>query len=112
MIPDADMLVAAWVADTDEDPCLGDQDIRVGPDATVHFCLEIENTGEVALTDVRVRSEALRLRSDAPSPNMNSFMPVQGDFDRIEPGRLLIATLSEPIVNGRLAGRVSTRETP
>ena len=108
VIPDTDMHVTAWVADTDEDPCLGSRDIVVGPDATLHFCLEIENTGEVALTDVRVRSESLRLRSDIPSPNKNTFVPEQGNFDRIEPGQLLIATLSEPIVNGRLAGRVVT----
>ena len=71
----------------------------------MNFCLEVENLGEVALTDVRFRSEALRLRSGTPSPNMNSFVPVQGNFDRIEPGHLLFATLSEPVVNGRLAGR-------
>ena len=105
VVPDTGIFVAAWVSSADDDPCLGFQDITVEPDATVNFCLEVENLGEVALTDVRFRSEALRLRSGTPSPNMNSFVPVQGNFDRIEPGHLLFATLSEPVVNGRLAGR-------
>ena len=105
VVPDTGIFVAAWVSSADDDPCLGFQDITVEPDATVDFCLEVENLGEVALTDVRFRSEALRLRSGTPSPNMNSFLPVQGNFDRIEPGHLLFATLSEPVVNGRLAGR-------
>ena len=105
VVPDTGIFVAAWVSSADDDPCLGFQDITVEPDATVNFCLEVENLGEVALTDVRFRSETLRLRSGTPSPNMNSFVPVQGNLDRIEPGHLLFATLSEPVVNGRLAGR-------
>ena len=109
VVPETGMSVAAWVSSGEEDPCLGVRHIVVEPEATVHFCVEIENTGEVALTDVRVRSETLRIRSDAPSPNANAFVLVQGDFDRIEPGEWLVATLSEPIKDGRLAGRVATR---
>ena len=105
VVPDTGIFVAAWVSSADDDPCLGFQDITVEPDATVNFCLEVENLGEVALTDVRFRSETLRLRSGMASPNPNSFAPVQGNLDRIEPGHLLFATLSEPVVNGRLAGR-------
>ena len=105
VLPDTELFVAAWVSSADDDPCLGFQDITVEPDATVNFCLEVENLGEVALTDVRFRSETLRLRSGMASPNPNSFAPVQGNLNRIEPGHLLFATLSEPVVNGRLAGR-------
>ncbi len=99
------MRVTAWAASTEEDPCLGVQDIVVGPEDTVYFCLEIENTGEAPITSVKVHSDALRLRSDT----RNRFMTVQGGFDRIEPGEWLVATLAEPIVDGRLAGRVATR---
>ena len=109
VVPETGMTVTAWVSTADEDPCLGDQGITVEPEATVQFCLEVENTGEVALTDVRVRSETLRIRSDTPTPNTNAFVPVQGDFDRIEPDQVLFAALSAPIVDGRLAGRVATR---
>ena len=105
VVPDTGLFVEAWVSSADDDPCLGFQDITVEPDATVNFCLEVENLGEVALTDVRFRSETLRLRSGTPSPNMNSFVAGQGNLDRIEPGHLLFATLAEPVVNGRLAGR-------
>ena len=109
VVPYVDMRVSAWVSVGDEDPCLGARRIVVEPESTVHFCLEIENTGEIALTDVQVRSETLRIRSDAPSPNTNAFVLVRGDFDRIESGEWLVATLSEPIQDGRLAGRVATR---
>ena len=109
VIPDTGMAVSAWVSTADEDPCLGDQDIVAGPESTVQFCLEVENTGEVALTDLRVRSATLRIRSDAPTPNTNTFVPVRGNFYRIEPDQVLLATLSQPIDDGRLAGRVATR---
>ena len=109
VVPATGIIATAWVSTGDEDPCLGDSDIAVGPESTVHFCLEIENTGEVALTDVGIRSETLRIRSDAPTLSPNSFVAVQGGFGRIEPGELLFATVSQPIVEGRLAGRVATR---
>ena len=109
VLPETGMAVTAWVSTAAEDPCLGDQDIAVGPESAVHFCLEVENTGEVALTDVRVRSETLRIRTDAPTPNINSFVAVRGNFHRIEPDQVLFATVSQPIDDGRLAGRVATR---
>ena len=109
VVPETGMSVAAWVSTDPDDPCLGSETIVVEPEATVHFCLEIENTGELALADVRVRSETLRLRSDAAGPTMNTFTPIQGNFDRIEPGEWLVATLSEPVTEGRLAGRVAAR---
>lgn len=100
--PDTGILVTAWVTADDGDPCLGDQDIAVETGATLRFCLEVENRGEAALTDVRVRSEALRRRVD-------SFVAVEGGFDRIESGEILVAVLEEPVTDGRLAGRVATR---
>ena len=101
--PDTGILVTAWVtAEEDGDPCLGDREIDVETGDTLRFCLEVENRGEAALTDVRVRSEALRRRVD-------SFVAVEGGFDRIESGEILVAVLEEPVTDGRLAGRVATR---
>ena len=100
--PDTGILVTAWVTADDGDPCLGDQDITVETDGTLRFCLEVENRGEAALTDVRIRSEALRRRVD-------SFVAVEGGFERIESGEILVAVLEEPVIDGRLAGRVATR---
>lgn len=100
--PDTGILVTAWVTADDGDPCLGDQDITVETDDTLRFCLEVENRGEAALTNVRIRSEALRRRVD-------SFVAVEGGFDRIESGEILVAVLEEPVTDGRLAGRVATR---
>lgn len=101
--PDTGILVTAWVtAEEDGDPCLGDREIDIETGDTLRFCLEVENRGEAALTDVRVRSEALRRRVD-------SFSAVEGGFDRIESGEILVAVLEEPVTDGRLAGRVATR---
>ena len=102
-LPDTGVLVTAWVASGDDDPCLGSQDASVEPGAVLRFCLEVENRGEAALTDVRIRSQALRRRVD-------SFVAVEGSFDRIESGEILVAVLNEPVTeDGRLAGRVATR---
>ena len=102
VLPDSGILVTGWVSDDAEDPCLGSQYLSVDADSTVYFCLEIENTGAAALTDVTVRSRNLRL-------DAGSFELRQGDFARIEPGGLLVAVLQEPVEDGRLAGRVATR---
>ena len=102
VLPDSGIEVTAWVSDDAEDPCLGSQHLTVGPDSTVYLCLEIENTGASALTDVTVRSRELRL-------DTGSFETLQGDFSRIEPGELLVATLAQPVEDGRLAGRLATR---
>ena len=88
-----------------QDPCLGVQNITVEPDADVYLCLEVENTGTSALTDVEVSTRNLRL-------NLDNFQPVQGSFNRIEPGDLMAAVLELPIEEGRLAGRVATRGLP
>ena len=83
------------------------QDITVDPDATVHFCLEIENIGEVPLTDLRIRSETLRIRSESPTPNVRTFVPVQGNLraDRAEP-----SPLRHPV--GDRCGGTPSRSSP
>ena len=104
VVPASHMVVTAWAA-ADDDPCLGDQHLTVGVDATVRFCVEIENIGEVALTDVQIRSDALRIRpTDAAR-----FIIAEGTFARVPPGGLVVATTDAQIEDGRLAGRVATR---
>lgn len=94
--------VKAWVSDAAADVCLGEHHIAVEPHDTVHFCVEVENVGESVLTDVEISAENVRL-------NVDSFRALQGRFTRIEPGDLLVATLSAPVEEGRLAGRAVTR---
>ena len=105
VLPDTGILVTAWVSEDADDPCLGVQNITVEPDAEVYLCLEVENTGTSALTDVEVRTRNLRL-------NVDNFRPAQGRFSRIEPNELMAAVLELPIEEGRLAGRVATRGLP
>ena len=104
-VPDTGIDVDAWVSDSDEDPCLGNDSLVASPDDDAYFCVQVENTGEVALTDVEVSSGALRLRPQ----DQRSFQLVAGSFERIEPGELLSAVLHVAIRDGRIAGRVATR---
>ena len=102
LLPEAAILVTASVTDNPDDQCLGNHHVAVEPDATVYFCVEVENVGASALTDVRVSPENLGI-------DVDSFRAIQGSFYRIEPGDLLVATLAEPVVEGRLAGRLAAR---
>ena len=102
VLPDTGILVGAWISDDPDDPCLGTEHFTAEPDSTLYFCLEVENAGASALTDVSVRARNVRLDVDA-------FETLQGSFDRIEPGELLVAVLEVPMEEGRLAGRVATR---
>ncbi len=108
-VPETGIDVDAWVSDSDEDPCLGEEVLVASPDDDAYFCLQVENTGEVALTDVEVTSEALRIRAQDSRTDPRSFQLVSGSFDRIEPGELLSAVLHVDIREGRIAGRVATR---
>ncbi len=102
VLPDTGIEVDAWISDDAGDPCLGTQHLTVEPDSTVYLCLEVENSGASALTDVSVRSLDVRL-------DVGAFETRQGVFDRIEPRELLVAMLEVPVTDGRLAGRAATR---
>ena len=102
VLPDTGISLGAWISDDADDPCLGTEYFTADPDSTVYFCVEVENTGASALTDVSVRSRFVRL-------DVASFETLQGSFERIEPGELLVAVLEAPVEEGRLAGRVATR---
>ena len=105
VLPDTGIRVTAWVSEDAQDSCLGVQNITVETETDVYLCLEVENTGTSALTDVEVNTRNLRL-------NLDHFRPVQGNFNRIEPNDLMAAVLTLPIEEGRLAGRVATRGLP
>ena len=108
-VPETGIDVDAWVSDSDEDPCLGSEVFEASVESDAFFCVQVENTGEVALTGVEVSSEALRLRPQDGLTDPRSFQLVSGSFDRLEPGELLSAVLHEVIRDGRIAGRVATR---
>ena len=102
VLPDTGIVAQAWVSDDADDPCLGSEHFTADPDSILYFCLEVENTGASALTDITVRSRNVRL-------DVGSFEAVQGSFNRIEPRELLVAVLTMPLEDGRMAGRVATR---
>jgi len=102
-VPRTSVVLRAWLAPGDEDPCLGYTDLLVPPDGGVGFCFELENEGETALSEVLLGSNALRFNNDdlTVSDGMS--------LERIEPGQRAVATLVEPVSDGRIAGRVATR---
>ena len=102
VLPEAAILVMASVSHNPDDQCLGNQHITVEPDAMVYVCLEVQNLGASTLTDVEISPENVGI-------DVDSFTALEGSFDRIEPGGLLVASLSELVVEGRLAGRLATR---
>ena len=101
--------VTVWAADSDEDPCLGDNYLAVPSDGEVFFCIEVENTGEIALVDVELSSEELRLRTRGGVADRTRFHVLEGRLDRLEPGDLTTAVIRTEVEGGRLAGRVATR---
>lgn len=102
-VPETSVLLEAWLAAGDDDPCLGFADLSAEPESEVGFCFQIENNGETTLTDITLSSDALRFSMD------DLVVPVDMDLERIEPGDRVIASLTEEITDGRIAGRVATR---
>lgn len=102
-VPSASMIVQAWIAAGDEDPCLGYKDVLTPPDGDVGLCIEVENNGETVLTDIALTSNALRFDND------DLTVPDGTSLARIEPGERATATLDYTISDGRIAGRVATR---
>ena len=102
-VPTSALTIRAWLSTGDEDPCLGFTELVAPPEGDVKFCFELENKGETTLTDVRLSSDALRFA-------MGDLSVVEGtDIERIEPGDRVVTTLTEPVSEGRIAGRVATR---
>lgn len=102
-VPRTSVILRAWMAAGDEDPCLGFTDLAAPPDGDVGFCFELENEGETVLTEVMLSSNELRFNTD------DLIVPDGTDLERIEPGERAVATLALPVTDGRIAGRVATR---
>ncbi|WP_419854998.1 DUF4349 domain-containing protein [Candidatus Poriferisodalis sp.] len=102
-VPRTSVILRAWMAAGDEDPCLGFTDLATPPDGDVGFCFELENEGETVLTEVMLSSNELRFNTD------DLIVPDGVDLERIEPGERAVATLALPVTDGRIAGRVATR---
>lgn len=102
-LPPASLVLRAWLAAGDDDPCFGFNDLVTEPKDEVGICIELENDGELALADVDLSSNALRFR--------NSDLTVTSgiDLERLEPGQHATAILRQEVSDGRIAGRVATR---
>ncbi|MCY3579775.1 MAG: DUF4349 domain-containing protein [Acidimicrobiia bacterium] len=99
--------VQAWVADSDEDPCLGEQFLELEDNSEVFFCIQVENTGELPIVDLAISSDSLRIRT-AESGDPLRFQLLNGTLNRIEPGGLVSAVRVESVSDRRMAGRVIT----
>ncbi len=80
------------------DACPGSLDLTVDRVDTAILCVEIDNIGESALTNIHLESGSLRLR-------LSDFTIVEGDADEIEPGGRLIATAELAVEDGRVRRR-------
>lgn len=96
----AGITLRASAADNIDDACLGAKEVTVEPEALLFFCVEVANQGRIPLTDVEVLARDQRL-------DLSQFMIAVGDFARIDPEGFLIAILVEPVLDGRLAGRIA-----
>ena len=101
--PRVSVILRAWMAVGDDDPCLGETELTAPPDGEVGFCFELENNGETALSEVTLTSRELRFHTD------DLIVPSGVSLERVEPGERAVATLIEPVTDGRIAGRVATR---
>lgn len=102
-LPPASLVLRAWLAAGDDDPCFGFNDLVTEPKDEVGICIELENDGELALADVDLSSNALRFR------NSDLTVPPGIDLERLEPGQHATAILRQEVSDGRIAGRVATR---
>ena len=102
VLPESAVQVWLWASDNSDDPCQGTRNLITQTDSEVWFCLEVENRGEAHLTNLRLRSEPLRL---APA----DLGILEGNFNRLDSGERLVATWSLPMQDNRLGGRVATR---
>ena len=104
--PTSSLVLRAWLAAGDDDPCLGFSNLVTEPKDEVSICIELENNGETTLADVAVSSDALRFRND--DLEMSAMSP-GSDLARFAPGAHATATLREQVADGRIAGRIATR---
>lgn len=102
-VPETSVILRAWIAKGDDDPCLGFSDVVAPADGEVSLCIEVENDGETALTGTALTSNTLRFDND------DLELSEGADLERIEPGERPAATLRYAITDGRIAGRVATR---
>ena len=100
VIPGAALTLYASVADNLDEACVGNKKVTVEPDALLFFCVQVANLGQVPLTDVEIVSKDGNV-------DAGSLTALQGTFDHIDPGGVLLATLAEPVVNGRLSGEIA-----
>lgn len=94
----ADIDLVAWLGDDEADACPGHSSLEVARDDHAVLCVEIENTGDVTLTDLTIESTELRLRVD-------DFDIASGSLDSLDPGDRLVALFELDVTEGRVQRR-------
>ena len=79
-----ELVETAYLGHNDGDRCPGDDELSVTENEAITICFEIENTGNLALTEIEVRDVGLDLDDD-------DFIVLEGSLDGpLEPGEVLI----------------------
>ena len=86
--PDADearveLVQSAYLGHDDGGRCPGDDELTIDEDQPMTVCFSIENTGNLALTEIELRDGGLDLDED-------DFTVLEGSLDRLAPGERLI----------------------
>ena len=84
-LPSVDVEVTAYVGDDEGERCPGDDELDVDEGDEMVLCLSIENSGNVALTEIEVRDHSLDL-----DPEDVTLVDFEGD-DVLEPGDVVVA---------------------
>lgn len=84
-LPELDVQVTAYVGEDQGERCPGDDELSIDEGEEMVLCLAIENSGNVALTEVEVRDHGLDL--DPEDVTLVDF----GAEDVLEPGDVVVA---------------------
>jgi len=91
-----------WLGLSEAEACPGTIELETELNDNAVWCIELENTGEVALTDIKLNSSVLRLRE-------NDFTIATGSLESLAPGERLVATYELPVDDGLIRRRDARR---
>jgi hypothetical protein len=95
-------VVTAWLNETQSAQCSGTSELAIDPNGSAGLCVEIENVGDIELTDLELRADALNLRTDD--------FAIEGDLGALAPGDIITATAELNATDG-FVGRTELAET-
>ncbi len=94
----AELVIDSWLGEDEPAACPGSGELVVSRDGEAVWCIEIENTGDVALLDLDLESDSLRMR-------VSDFTIRAGELAELGPGERLVAIVELDLEDGRVRRR-------